>query len=497
MNRLALYLLLRQHEQLKARRHPMFEKNRFMKVLFWFMVAYYAALMIFLGVTLPLGMSRGQTAAFHILDGGFFYLLIADFWMRFGIQETPAQQAQAYALLPIRRSFLMHVFLGRSMTSLINVYWSFFLVPFGMVSVLPLLGWWPFVGWLVGWWLMFVANGLAYQYVRALCLRHILWFLVPLALHATLVCVALLPQSNVLRLPFIHFLYAFAQGNPLPYAGVLAVIVFAYVANYRLHRSMVYNEVAKQEEVELKHATQFAFLNRYGAMGEYLKMEIRLRIRNKQVRVSFLVGLGMMVFFALMQYFTEVYDGSFMTTFICTYNYILLGMMTLVTILCHEGNYIDGLMARRESILALLKAKYYFNTLLLLIPFLILLPLILQGKQSLWMNLSLMAFSAGCIYPLLFQMAVYNRETIPLNQKITGKQGNMTQQIVSTAVLFLPIAIAKGAVLLLGEPWGHVLLMVLGLAGVATHRLWLRNIYRRFMLRRHTNMEGFRASRNP
>lgn len=495
MYKLRLYRQLRQHEQLKAKRHPMFEKNRFMKVLAGFMVAYYAALMLFLGVILPLSMSRGQVAAFHILDSGFFYLLIIDFWMRFGMQETPGQQVQAYALLPVRRSFLMHVFLGHSMISPINLYWGFFLVPFGMVSILPLLGWWPFVGWLVGWWLMFVANGLIYLFVRALCLRHMLWFLVPLVLHAALVCTAVMPDTNILRLPFIHYLYAFTQGNPLPYLGLSFLIGCCYWANYRLHSSMVYNEVAKKEEVDLRHATQFAFLNRYGAMGEYLKMELKLRMRNKQVRIAFLVGLGIMTFFALMQYFTDVYDGSFMTAFICIYNYIILGIMTLPAILCYEGNYIDGLMARRESILDLLKAKYYFNSLLVLIPFLILLPLISLGKQSLWMNLGFMAFTVGAIYPILFQMAVYNKESIPLNQKITGKQGNMTQQIISAAVIFLPIGIAKGAVLLLGDPWGYVLLMALGLAGVVTHRLWLGNIYRRFMLRRHTNMEGFRASR--
>ena len=82
-----------------------------------------------------------------------------------------------------------------------------------------------------------------------------------------------------------------------------------------------------------------------------------------------------------------------------------------------------------------------------------------------------------------------------MNTRLTSKQGNTTQQMVSIVILFLPIGLEKAATALLGEPWGYVLLAVIGLAGVATHQLWLRNVYTRFMARRYKNMEGFRASR--
>ena len=118
------------------------------------------------------------------------------------------------------------------------------------------------------------------------------------------------------------------------------------------------------------------------------------------------------------------------------------------------------------------------------------------GKMSVWMNLGYLFFTAGVLYPILFQLAVYNKDTFPLNQKLTGKQGNATQQIISMVILFLPIGFEKLATVSLGDPWGYILLMCLGIIGVATHKIWIKNIYQRFMLRRHINMEGFRASRN-
>ncbi len=497
MNKWKLYKLLRQNDELKERRHPMFEKNRFMKFLVWFMFLYYGAILIFMGVMLPMGMKGAYhgVASFHVLDGFFLCLLMVDFWTRFILQETPAQTIKPYRLLPISRKFLMHVYLTRSGFSLGNLFWWLMLVPFGLLSVMPLMGWWSFVGWLLGWWMLCIANGFFYLFIRALCMRHLVWIVVPLLAHVGLVLLMVLPEKNLLDLPCTEFMYGFTLGNPLPYLVSAGLIALGYYANFALQNHMSYNEVAKKEEI--KHASKMSFFNRYGAMGEYLKLEAKLRLRNKQVRVQFFVLVGLMLSFSAALYFTDIYDGTFMKSFILLYEYIGLSSMTLMTIMCYEGNYIDGLMSRRESIYDLLRAKFYFNSVMMVIPLLLTLPLTYIGKIPILMNLAYFCFTIGVIFPAIFQLAVYNNNTIPLNQKVMGgKQGNMIQQIVSVVTLFLPIGIEQLFVWIMGPTWGYLPMIILGIIGVATHKLWLYNIYTRFMKRRHINMEGFRASRN-
>ena len=498
MNKYRLYRLLTEQDELKDKRHPMYEKNRFMKFLMWFMIIYYAAILLFMGAILPMAMKGTYpgVAAFHVLDGNLMWLLLVDFWIRFILQETPAQQVRRYSLLPIRRQFLMNMHLLRMGFSSGNLFWGFMLVPFGAICVLPLLGWSGFIMWLLGWWLLCIADGFCYLFCRALCMKNILWVLLPLAVHGGLVALMLMPDKNPLDMPCTQLLYGFAQGNIFLFIAMFLVIALLYVANYKLQMRMVNLEVARKEEVEMKSTTQMNFLNRWGTLGEYLKMEVKLRLRNSQVRMQFLIGIFLIVMFSAIQYFSDVYSGAFMTSFICLYDYIILGMMTLITVMCYEGNYIDGLMARRESIFALLRAKYYFNTALLLIPLLIVMPLIVTGRVSLWMNLGYMFMTAGVLYPLIFQMAVYNRSTLPLNQKLLGKQGNAMQQIISIVILFLPILLEKACVLLMGDVWGYVMLMAVGTVGICTHKLWLRNIYTRLMVRRYINLDGFRSSRN-
>ncbi|MBR4643970.1 MAG: hypothetical protein IKO73_02255 [Bacteroidaceae bacterium] len=498
MNKYQLYKLLRKNESLKEKRHPMFEKNRFMKFLLIFFWLYYAAILLFMGVTMAIGMKGAYNgvAAFHVLDGWFLVVLMIDFWIRFILQDTPVNQAKPYTLLPIRRSFLMNVYLIRSGFSIGNLYWGFMLVPFGLIAIAVPFGWITFIGWLLGWWLLCIANGFCYLFVRTLLTKHMAWLLLPIVVHGAIIAAMFVPDHSWLDMPCTILLNGFANWNVLYILAVLAFVAFLYYANFLLQNSMVYNEISKEEEVKVKNTAKMSFLNRYGRIGEYMKLEVRMKTRNKTPKMQFAMGIGFMLFFSVIMYFTDVYDNGFMKSFICLYSYIFLGVTTLIGIMCHEGNYIDGLMSRRESIYQLLRAKYYFNSMLLIIPPIILMPLMIIGKMSVWMNLGYLFFTAGVLYPILFQLAVYNKDTFPLNQKLTGKQGNATQQIISMVILFLPIGFEKLATVSLGDPWGYILLMCLGIIGVATHKIWIKNIYQRFMLRRHINMEGFRASRN-
>ena len=498
MTKFQLYKLIRRNDNLKDERHPMFEKNRFMKILAIFYWLYIAAMLLFMGVILPSafrGMYNG-VAAFHILDGFVLYLLINDFWIRTILQETPAQKGRPYALLPIRRSFLMNIYLFHSGFSLGNLFWGFLLVPFGLLTVMPLLGWGSFFTWLLGWWMLCILNGFFYLFARTLWTKHLAWVLLPIAIHAGLLMLMLWPDKNILDIPLTEWMYQYALGHWWAFALTALAIAFMYWVNYKLQMKMVYNEVAKKEEVEMKSATQMNFLNRYGALGEYLKLEMKMRLRNKTVRMQFLTLLACMLMLTTILYLSDIYDNGFMKSFICLYDYLVLGLTMLVSIMCHEGNYIDGLMSRRESILKLLYAKFYFNSLVLLVPFILLIPLMSIGKISVWMNLGYLFFTAGVLYPICFQMAVYNRETLPLNAKMTGKQGNWQQQVITIMILFLPIGVEKLCTLLFGYPWGFIVLIICGIIGLATHKWWLQNIYDRFMLRRYYNMEGFRASRN-
>jgi hypothetical protein len=113
------------------------------------------------------------------------------------------------------------------------------------------------------------------------------------------------------------------------------------------------------------------------------------------------------------------------------------------------------------------------------------------------MLLAYLLLTSGPEYCLLFQLVVYNKQSLPLNDKITAKGNfeNSLQLVVELVVFFLPVTLALLFTSLFGDTLGYTILIIIGLAFTVTHDLWLRNIYNRMMRRRYENLEGFHTTR--
>lgn len=494
-----IYRSISQNQRLQARRHPMFEKNMAMKVFGYIFVAFWAAYLVMLGITIFYAFDDTALEAFDWIDGGMIWFLILDFLTRFAMQETPAQNIKQYKLCDIPNSFLLHTFLFRMGLQPYNLFWAFFFIPFGWLAIPQFYGVVGFVGFILGWWLMFVLNSYWYLFWRTLINRNYLFFIVPLLIYAAFAYFGIfydedhqwLFQGNIL------LMRGFCQWNVLSWLFIVVFIIPLYIINYRLQKVAIYVEIAKTEMVKQVKTNNMTFLDKFGIIGEYLKLELKSMVRNLVVRKQFITGALCMLMLCGLFSFSDVYaDMPFMRIFICVYCFTCLGVMTLTTVMCAEGNYIDGLMVRKETVLSLLKAKYYFQCMVLIVPFLFSLMPIMEGKITWLMALGCMFFTSGAVFPFIFQLAVYNDSTIHLNEKLT-KAGRDTkvQMIMSGIALFLPMLLMYILVQSFNDEVAAISMLTIGVIGTVLHPLWLRNIYNRFMKRRYRNMDGFRNSR--
>ena len=107
-------------------------------------------------------------------------------------------------------------------------------------------------------------------------------------------------------------------------------------------------------------------------------------------------------------------------------------------------------------------------------------------------------FTAGFQYFLLFQMAVYNKQTTPLNTKFLSKNGmenNYYQLLVEMIAFFVPLPFISLLQTLLSDTVAYLTMLFIGVAFIFTYPIWMRNIYQRMMKRKYILLEGFRASR--
>jgi len=494
-----VYSILRQHQKLANKRHPMFERNRFAKFITAIFIGVGLVYLILIGLLLPtfLHTIQPESKAYRLFNQGMPYLLMFDFYLRFLFQKIPVQEIKPYILLPIPKKRLLHFFLFRYGSRFYNLFWFALLIPFAFSTIYTLYGFSEAFGFLAGYWILFLVNNYWYLLCRTLINERLVFVFLPLILYGAFIAIEILFPENKLSTFTENIGEGFISWNPFYWALLLFLLLSLYLTDFYIQQHYIYKELTKSDSTHLRHISEYGFLDRWGEIGEYIRLEIRLRTRNKAVRNQFQRGLICMFAFSMLLSFSNIYDTGFMKNFICIYNFAVLGVITLIQIMNVEGNYLDGLISRKESILSLLKAKYYFNTMLLIIPLILCIPAIWTGKITILTTATYLFMTSGPIYAMLFQLAAYNNKTFPLNSQVTGKNasGNSFQSLLTGIIFFIPILLNNAFCWVWGEITGQFVLLMLGITLTLTHNWWLQNIYKRFMKRRYVNLDGFRNTR--
>ena len=492
MNKWSLFRLLRSHVNLSYKRSPAFDQNRWAKVLMYFGGAFFALYLIIYGTAIG-AAADGEAGTIISL---MVVILPIDFLLRFIFQSTPAMMVKPYILLPISRYTAIECFLLSSHISGYNFLWLAMFVPYTIIVIAGGASWVAALMVLLSSLLCIILNSQIYLFFRTLVNRNVLWILPGIALYALPYLPFAFDSKGKLFKKMLDTVQEHgADWWMLP--AILLLLAVLFFVNRHFQFKYVYEEISKKKEKELKKVSDFKFFNRFGIVGEYLKLELKANIRNKVMRSRTIMSLALVVAFSLLVAYTPVYDNPMMTNFWCLYCFAIYSVTSLIKIMGQEGNYIDLLMVHHESILSILKAKYWFYCVVLIVPFILMLPAVFTGKFTLLMLTAYMLLTAGFIHFIIFQLAVYNKQTLPLQQKITGKGNieNGMQIVIELVALLGPGIIVGVGYLTVGLTATYIFMCVTGLALVLTSSLWLRNIYNRMMQRRYENLEGFHATR--
>lgn len=493
-----LFKYLYRHGRLAAHRHPMRTSNQASIILSWVMMLFWAGYLVFFGVFFATAFASlaPTREPYHLMNGGvLLIILFLDMLMRIPLQKTPTQEIKPYLLLPLKRQRLIDFLLIRSGLDLFNLFWLFLFIPFALLTVTRFYGFVGVLSYILGIWLLVLINNYWYLLCRTLFDRHWLWILLPIGFYSGLISLFFLfkdQKSDFARL-LMDLGDAYITTNPWIFIATLLCIALLWRINSQVMSRLIYDELSKVEDSRVGRTASYHFLDRYGLIGEYMRLELRLLWRNRRCKSTLKSLFFVILLFATLLTFSDVYDGS---DFIVMYSYSMFGMSLLLNLFSFEGNYIDGLLTRPGSILHLLRAKYYLYCLAQLIPFTLMLPAIFMGKVTWLAAFSWTFFSIGCTYFFLFRLSVYNKQSVPLNEKLTMKQTNSSLQIIaSLVVLGLPIMLFYALALIWSEQVAHYILLTFGLIFFASSPRWINRVYLSWSLRRYENLEGFRNSR--
>lgn len=493
MNKFQLYRLLRKNTNLSYKRSPAFEQNKWAKLLIYLGAGMFALYLIMYGCIVGMA-AKGEAGM--MLAFAPFYMAI-DFLLRFIVQTTPGMMVKPYILQPISRYTAIECFLIGEHVSGYNLLWLCMFMPYSIIQLFAGESFALVLLELVTCELLMILNSQIYLFFRTLINRSVLWLILGLVFYALpFTPLMLSPKADTFDKMVDMIIAQGLSWYALPI--VLLVICGLFFVNRHMQFIFVYEEISKKTERALKHVSEFAFFNRFGLVGEYLKIELKSNIRNKTMRTRCIYSLCAVIAFSLLVAYTTLYDSELMQNFWCLYCFALYGVTALIKIMGQEGNYIELLMMHRENIIALLRAKFIFYSAVLIIPFVIMLPAVFTGKYTILMLFAYMLLTAGFLHFVIFQLAVYNKQTLPLQLKVTAKGNfeNGMQLVIELFALFGPVLITGLGYLLMGLTYTYIFMCIVGLAFIIVHPIWIRNIYTRMMKRRYENLEGFMNTRD-
>lgn len=509
LNILSLFPILREHNRLLEKRSILSFQSKASKLVVAFMFCFFFVYLLILTIFISLAANSSKgVIAYEFFYGITPFLFTIDFFFRFVFQQTPLQQVKPYMLLPVSKYSCIDFFIIQSLLSKGNIILlvSMF-IPFAIMSVLFSEGFGIMCLFLLGLYIIELIVSQVYSIMRTLVNHNMLWWVFAIGMILLVFSPIFFDKDWNLTISFYHLLLSYSHfgswicnGNILSWIVLLSILYFSIYCNRRIQYRMVYDELLQAEKTfKVGNSNKLSFLEKYNLVGEFLRLEILLIRRNKNVRKKFLSANVIVLLFSILCSFTSTYDEIGMIKFWIIYCFAIYGVMMLLRIMSYEGNYIERLMMGHSTIESLLKAKYYIYSLILLFPFILMLPMYFTGKASLLMLTSYMVFTAGVDNFLFMQLAVYNKQTDSLNQKITGKgvvENSWVMILIEFLAFALPIFIIKLLGIFISEDVAYIILFIIGMAFILSHNYWIRNIYKRLNARKYTNIESMMATRN-
>lgn len=427
-----------------------------------------------------------------VFCGFILYYFLVDSFFRFMMQDLPTLSIQPYLIQNIRRRQLIRFLNLRSMITVINLFPILLFVPFTLLVIRPAYGWVTAICFIISIMALTLFNHFSILYVKRKSIINSWWYVIFFVVIGSL---GAADYFNLFSLRHISsFLFTALLRNSVITVIPVAMAVLAFINNYQfLYKNLYLEDIAGKNRK--KQSADYAFLNRFGTVGELVGLDIKLILRNKRPRSVAMVNILFLFYGFLLykqQYIRDGWWGAllvgavFLTgIFVSNYGQFLFAW---------QSGHFDGLMAGNLRIQTYIKSKFVlFNgvcTLLLLLSSFY----GLMNWRLLVLQLAGYFYNVGLHTVIAVYFATRSYKGIDIGKGAAFNYQGMGAEkwlyslaaLLLPAILYLPFALAFNA-------WaGVAALGVIGLISFLLQDWWIALLTKQFLKRKYKILSGFR-----
>jgi hypothetical protein len=480
------------HQWKAAIRSPAVSKSVGIRIFMGF-IFFIVLLELFAGgYNIGLALAKNSENPVSDLLGYGFYLLLAVLVARYMLQKLPTFMVAPYLPLPIEKSKLVNFTLTKPLFNALNILpISFILsITMGMHEHLNAYTFWMIIAFVIVGDLF--VNYLSI-YIKRVQIKHEYVFYLFLGTIAVLL---LLDQLKVVNLPAISSAI-FMQALHQPLWLLLGILLFgmAYYLNFQLlYKHFSLEDFGNGDSNQRSSLESFSYLSRFGKIGAFALLELKMYVRNKRPRTMLFVA-PLFLLYGLLFYTNPTYQE--VSGFLILIGIFISGgfMMNFgLYFFAWESGHFDLMLTANNTYKDYIKAKYFLMLATSTIIFLLSTFYIYFGVIILIINSVCFLFNIGVNSLLLLYFATNNTKHMDLSKgsafNYQGVSGRHFVLIIP--LLLIPMFIYLPFGIMDQSNLGFALIGILGTLGLLLREKILNLITRRFIRERYKMSEGFR-----
>ncbi len=464
------------------------------QILMGFFLLYFFVMAVAIGVGMPYYLPEvfPNKPVMESFNGIILYYFAFEFLMRMQLQELPTLSIIPYLHLNIQKSKIISFLNVKALFSAFNLWPLFIFLPFCFMQILPTLGGFTMLMYIVSILSIMVFNNYLVLYIKRKSITNIWFAIIGIGLLSIFSLleyykvISIMAGSNVVFGALANYPY-------LGFAFTVAGLVIFFINSAFLKSNLYVEELSKKQEK--KASTDYAFLNRFGRVGELAALELKLILRHKRPRSSVMMGL-LFLFYGFLFYkqkaivsdsFAQMLFGAiFMTGFsILGYGQFMFAW---------QSSHFDGLLSNKIDIKNFIKAKFLLFTIACTIITILASFYGFLSPKLLLLQMSAYLYNIGFSTVLVLYLATYNFKKLDINR---AQSFNFQGVGATQWLLMLPFTVVPYLIYL---PFGMMDKPFLGLIAIGTFGLimllmrdfWIDIIIKRFEQQRYKILEGFR-----
>jgi len=394
-----------------------------------------------------------------------------------------------YLHLPINRKKVISYLIIKKVLNSANLCFLILVIPFSLKNIPPAYGQQGLFFYLTGILLILLLMNFLLMFLKAITLIRSSLILIYPVLFFPLILASLLFHKSIMGLSG-KVLLEMMNGNIIIMAPIVLIVVLLSISVFVLFKRVVY--LLDTERAGLTQTRSAGRIKLTGRLPGYAALEIRLITRNRSLRSTFFMSLGMFLLFTYI-----VVKGS-TSVYVYFFSYLLtsgmFGYFFAQLLFGWESSFFDFLSTSRFDMVKYLKSKYIIYSLSGLVVFVILLPLAAKDLTKLHLLITSMIYNISAGYFVIFFFATFNNYRIDLNKTIFFKfeANNLILGLVFYFVFGLPALLLALFLTFTSMTISLLMINILCLISLAFHNKWFRLINKQLMRRKYKNLEGYR-----